>query len=67
MSIKNWDCGMRKETKTYPMGLTYDLRLVRHATGNCNVERNRKILKDIFRFDLICNQIEMITNHFAND
>jgi hypothetical protein len=43
---------------------TDDLQLVRHATGN--IGRYRTIFKDIFRFDLICNQIEMISNHFEN-
>jgi hypothetical protein len=43
---------------------TDDLQSVRHAT--CNIGRYRMILKDIFRFDLIFNQIEMISNHFEN-
>lgn len=67
--IKRRDNGMekRKEAERLPMGVTCDLRLVRHATGNCDIGRNRKISKDIFRFDLICNQIERKSNHFAKD
>ena len=48
---------VEKETRANPVGTTCDLQLVRHATGNCNIGRYRKDLKEIISFNLISNQI----------